>query len=346
MNSIAALTGGGCAPGLDPAMYGLTNSLHPEYKIRGIMKGWKSIVEGNPNVIDLDPTVVNNWIRSSGTSLKTSRVEKFNPDLLGLITKSFDWLDVQGIEGIVAAGGDDTLGNALYLKQNGFNIIGVPKTMDLDLRGTYSVGFQSYVQACNRAILDYIEVLKSHERVGVVEVFGRHSGFTAAEIGMVTGACYIGIPEIEIIPEDLKNRVIESFRQQGWALVVVSEAIQVDNEEEKEVKVGIDGHRILRDRDSGKFVANLIKDLTKLDTISTQYDHTFRGQMDSYDAMAGLRLGLEAAKMVRAKHWGHMIAMNGDQLEWVPLENFQGTRKIDENDYRFELVTGRNTGKF
>ncbi|MCX6808696.1 MAG: 6-phosphofructokinase [Candidatus Berkelbacteria bacterium] len=339
---IAVLTGGGCAPGLDPAIEGLVNSLSPEYGVIGIVGGWKSIRDGAPVTMDLTDAVVRGWVRNSGTSIKTSRIKPLNEKNLDQIASSYYSL---GIDGIVAAGGDDTLGNALFLKQAGFSVIGIPKTMDLDLKDTdYSVGFQSYVESCRQIVNDYIETLKSHSRVGVVEVFGRDSGFTAAELGIVTDACYIGIPEIDIDLQNLRQQVASSFYDQGWALVVVSEAVNLPGE--RDLKPGDDGHIELKEREAGKLIALMIHELTGLETKSTQLDHPFRGRIISYDAMAGFRLGLKAAEMVRQDQWGEMIAIHGEKMDAVPLENFQGTRRIDPDDYRYELVTGRNSGMF
>jgi 6-phosphofructokinase 1 len=249
-----------------------------------------------------------------------------------------------GIDGLVAAGGDDTLGNALFLKEHGFPVIGIPKTMDLDLKNTdYSVGFWSYVESARVSAIDYIETLKSHGRVGVIEVFGRDSGFTAAALGITADSCYIATPEIGININDLKNNVLNAYQANRWALVVVSEAISFDEDSEHEI--GIDGHINLSDREAGKHLAKVIQDMTGFETKATQMDHPYRGRIIAYDAFIGFRLGLKAAEMVCNQHWGSMIGIDGEKLVAIPLESFLGTRKIESDSYWYDLVVGRNTGQ-
>lgn len=338
----AILTGGGCAPGLDPAIEGFVNALSPEREVIGMQYGWKSVVEGNPEYVVLSDKTVRGWVRNSGTSIGTSRIKKITEDNIPTIRNSFQSM---GIDGLAAAGGDDTLGNALFLKEHGLPIIGIPKTMDLDLRNTdYSVGFWSYIESTLQNAKDYIETLKSHGRVGVIEVFGRYSGFTAVTLGITADACYIAIPEMEIDVTDLKDNVLRAYQDNRWALVVASEAISF--REERIHKPGIDGHINLSGRETGKYLAKTIRKMTGLETKSTQMDHPYRGRLVAYDAFIGFRLGLKAADMVRQNQWGSMISIRGENLRAVPLESFQGTRRIEPGSFWYNLVIGRNTNRF
>lgn len=345
MKKVAVLTGGGCAPGLDPFLESLTKALDKtKFKILGIRYGWEGLLASEPNSIRLTWPKVEGLSRSGGTLIGTSRANPLND---GAKTRTVvDNLQKLGVEGLVAFGGDDTLTVAAALAELGdIKIISVPKTMDLDLNTTdYSVGFWAYSEAVFRNVTPgFIETLKAHRRVGVLELFGRHSGFTVVVAGIAAGACFIAIPEQEIDLDLVAARVKEFYQRNSWALVVLGEAVKIETADQG--KIDPHGNELLFQKRIGEFFAREIEQMTGFETRAFQATHPFRGIPSAYDAMIGFRLGLKAAEMVKMGHWNKMIAVKGEELIEVPLDSFKPRRVITPGTWWWDLVEKRNQGK-
>lgn len=342
--AIGLLTGGGDAPGLNAAIVAFVrflSSKKPELKIKGIRSGWGGLVSDapSPNCIDLPAYKLDELIFTAGTILLTSRINPLEKENMIENVKNY----LKEFEGLVAIGGDNTLSVALKLSQEGFPIIGVPKTMDLDLSGTeYSLGFQSYVEATTELLQGFVVTCKSHRRVGVCEVFGRHTGFTAVEIGLATDADFIIIPEMELDLDLLVQQIVTAFRRKEHALVIVSEGLKIETADQG--KIDPFGNELLKEKRIGEFLARQIEQMTKIETRSFQASHPLRGIPFAYDAVMGLRFGQKAAEMVINDEWGKMVALLNNSIVSLPLHAFQPRRIINPSYWQWKFVQFRNQG--
>lgn len=341
---VAVLTGGGCAPGLDPFLEIFTKAMISQgYEVHGVRNGWAGLVGERAETIQLGWQEVSGLVRSGGTMLGTSRE---NPLRDGAIARRVsDNLVELEVEGLVVFGGDDTLTVASVLAELGpTKVIGVPKTMDLDLAGTdYSVGFWGYNEAVFRqAVPGFIETLKAHRRVGVLELFGRHSGFTVVAAGLAAGACFIAIPEQDLDLDLVKVRVEEFYCRNGWALVVVGEAVNIEAADKG--KIDPHNNELLYQKRIGEFFAREIEALTGLETRAFQATHPYRGVPSAFDAIFGVRLGMVAADMVSAGIWNQLIAFKNDEFTPVDLKAFKPRRVITPNSWWWQAAQMRNNG--
>ncbi len=352
--AVGVLTGGGCAPGLDPFLEGFVRRICPEgYEVKGIKYGWEGLLCGgcefvrpNPEYVVLDQSNVSGLVRSGGTIIGTSRANPFAKDFSAENEQALDQIMNMNIDGLVAAGGDDTLGVANKLHSYGIKIIGVPKTMDLDLNGTdYSVGFWAYNEAVFRnALPPFIDTLRAHHRVGVLEVFGRHSGFTAVVAGIAGGACYIGIPEIDVDIDAIAARIAETYQRERWALVVIGEGIKIEGSDV--AKLDPHANELIFQKRVGEAIAKQIEEMTGIETRAFQATHPYRGVPSAYDAVFGFRIGVKAAEMVLRKNWGKMVASQGDHLVELPLSAYKPRRVIAPGSWWYEITQARNSGQY
>lgn len=340
---VAVLTGGGCAPGLDPFLEGFTKrATNAGFTVLGIEHGWEGLLSPGPKAYQLTLDNIEGVVRCGGTLIGTSRANPFQDEESEKL--AIENLEKLGIEGLVVAGGDDTLSVAEKLLQRGINVIGVPKTMDLDLSGTdYSMGFWAYNEAVFQMLPGFIETLRAHHRVGVLELFGRHSGFTVVVAGIAGGACYIAIPEIEIDLDELFARVSESYQRNQWALVVVGEAASIETEDQG--KIDEYGNELLFQRRTGEFLARQIETATGIESRHFQATHPFRGRPCAFDALIGFRLGVKAAETIQSGEWGKMLSVRGDELVVVPISAFKPRRKITPSSWWYETTILRNQGE-
>lgn len=357
---IAILTGGGDAPGLNPAIEALVKRLENKaliaesygidgYGIFGVQYGWKGLVSETGSLIMLGHKDVDGIVRTGGTILGTSRENPLKDDPDGGLTSAQKLANIKsnlaGFECLVAMGGDDTLKVASKISQMGVNVIGVPKTMDLDLGGTdYSVGFLSYVNSVVETMCGFITTCKSHRRIGVAEIFGRYSGFTTAAIGLACGADYIAIPEMELNLRLMVETLEVVVRIKGYALVVVAEGINLDTRSKGALDAH--GHELLKDKNIGGFLADEIEQHTNIESRSYQASHPHRGEPTAYDAIIGHRFGAKAAEMVRQGEWGQMVTIKGDAISGVigtaPINAFEPRRVIEQGSDLWKLVWERN----
>lgn len=346
--SIAVLTGGGCAPGLDPFLEAFAKTMTGAgYTVLGVKYGWEGLLGKEPDTINLDWEAVEGAVRSGGTMIGTSRANPFpEEDKEEKKAKvALANLEKLKVEGLVAAGGDDTLTVASKLHERGIKVIGVPKTMDLDLSGTdYSVGFWAYNEAVFRmAVPGFIETLKAHHRVGVLELFGRHSGFTVVAAGIAGGACYIAIKEMEVDLDQVVARVNEFYQRNKWALVAVGEAVELETEDKG--KIDDHGNELLFQRRIGEFLARQIEQMTGIESRAFQATHPFRGTPSAYDSVIGFRLGLKAAEMVQAGQWGEMASVQGNEIGTASITAFKPRRVIERGSWWWQIAELRNQGK-
>src|SRR5678809_707768 len=243
---IGVLTGGGDAPGLNPAIKGLVyRGSELGLQVIGLLDGWRSLINPAPEVLPLDRETVRRWDRDGGTNLGSSRTNPFkqvneageSQDRSHEVVENLERLK---LDALVACGGEDTLGVAAGLAQKGVRVVGVPKTIDKDLAGTdYTLGFDTALRNISEVIERSRTPAGSHGWVQVVEVMGRHAGHLALWAGVAGQAYMILIPECpfryERVFQLLKDRLGEPGLSRGpsqrprYPVVVVAEGARAED---------------------------------------------------------------------------------------------------------------------
>jgi 6-phosphofructokinase 1 len=203
---VALLTGGGDCPGLNAVIRAVTRrSLDRGAEVVGVREGWRGLVEGR--FMPLGPREISGILPRGGTIVGTSRTNPFKTE--DGVEKVLANFEAERLDALVAIGGEDTLGVAARLyEERGFPVVGVPKTIDNDLSGTdYTFGFDTAVAICTEAIDRLHTTAESHNRVMVVEVMGRHSGWIAVMSGIAGGADVVLIPEQQMGRKKKENRM-------------------------------------------------------------------------------------------------------------------------------------------
>src|SRR5689334_4915026 len=262
-----------------------------------------------------------------GTILGTSRTNPYKLD--GGVDRVLDHFASARLDALVAIGGEDTLGVAARLnEERGFPVVGVPKTIDNDLSATdYTFGFDTAVFICTEAIDRLHTTAESHNRVMVVEVMGRHTGWIAVMSGIAGGADVILIPEhpisVEEACDDIRRR---HERGKDFSIVVVSEGYELEGMAD-ESDVDQFGHVRLSERGVGARLAGEIEQRTGYETRVTVLGHVQRGGSPTpRDRVLATRYGLKAADLVDEGRFGRMAALQGDSIVDVSLE--EATREL------------------
>jgi 6-phosphofructokinase 1 len=311
---IGILTGGGDCPGLNAVIRAVVRRAQSfNIEVLGLRNGWLGLVDGD--VEPLTSYSVIGILPKGGTILGTSRVNPLRT------TESRQKLlnNVQrfGLEAIIAVGGDGTLSAARDIHALGVPVVGVPKTIDNDLRGTdYTFGFDTAVNVVRDAIDRLHTTAESHHRVMVVEVMGHRVGWIAAYGGLAGGADFILIPEKPYRLEDM-CAVLESRRKRGrtFSIVVVAEGASPGGEPLPEhvgegISTGV-GYRIAQE----------ISRRLGVETRVTILGHIQRGgSPTAFDRILATRFGIRAVEMIRDGAFGQMAALQGVRIVAVPLE--------------------------
>ena len=319
------LRGGGDCPGLNPAIRGFVmKALDYGYEVWGIREGWKGLVKGIVDDAPLTVARVEEIISQGGTMLRSSRTNPYkDPAQLQAVK---DNIRKFGFDAIAALGGEDTLGVASKLWKDGINTVGIPKTMDNDLSETdYTFGFDSAVGVNTEAADRLRDTVRSHSRVGVLEVMGRHAGWVALYSGIAAGADYILLPEVPLDMEALCTQIQKAYGRKGYSLVVASEGVELPHIDESEAKLDAFGHVILGNRNVGEYIAEQIEKRTGIETRSAVTGHIQRGGPPSaFDRVLASRLGIRAAQCVHEKDFGKMVAVRGTEIVPVPIDRAVG----------------------
>jgi phosphofructokinase-like protein len=330
---IGMLTGGGDCPGLNAVIRAVARrSLDRGAEVVGIREGWRGLVEGL--VQPLGYREISGILPRGGTILGTSRTNPYKVD--GGVDRVLETFAEQRLDALVAIGGEDTLGVAARLHaEQGFPVVGVPKTIDNDLSATdYTFGFDTAVWIATEAIDRLHTTAESHNRVMVVEVMGRHTGWIAVMSGIAGGADMILIPEqpatVEQACAELRRR---HERGKDFSIVVVSEGYELTYEsgERRAVAQGVEldafGH--IRLGGVGHELGQEIESRTGYETRVTVLGHVQRGGSPTpRDRVLATRFGLKAADLVEQERWGLMAALHGDLIEEVPIE--EATRELKQ----------------
>jgi 6-phosphofructokinase 1 len=319
------LTGGGDCPGLNAVIRAVARRLHARgWEVMGVREGWRGLVESR--LAPLGPREVSGILPRGGTILGTTRTNPYKVE--NGVERVLVTFAESGLDALVAIGGEDTLGVAARLHaEQSFRVVGVPKTIDNDLSGTdYTFGFDTAVWVCTEAIDRLHTTAESHNRVMVVEVMGRHTGWIAVMSGIAGGADVILIPEhpltVEEACEEIKNRHASG---KVFSIVVVSEGYELTyaSGERRQVaqEVAADAFGHVRLGGVGHELAREIEERTGYETRVTVLGHVQRGgSPTARDRVLATRYGLKAADLVLAGSWGRMVALRGDAIVDVSLE--------------------------
>jgi ATP-dependent phosphofructokinase / diphosphate-dependent phosphofructokinase len=321
---VGVLTGGGDCPGLNAVIRAVTRrSLDRGHEVVGIRGGWKGLVEDDRQ--PLGTREISGILPRGGTIIGTTRTNPYKLD--GGVERVLANFEKAGLSALVAIGGEDTLGVAARLHaEHDFPVVGVPKTIDNDLSATdYTFGFDTAVSIATEAIDRLHTTAESHNRVMVVEVMGRHTGWIAVTSGIAGGADVILIPEqamtVEACCEELRRR---HGRGKDFSIVVVSEGYELTYETGERRPVtqdaAVDQFGHVRLGGVGAALAVEIEEQTGFETRVTVLGHVQRGGSPTpRDRVLATRYGLKAADLAHAGEFGLMAALHGDDIVAVPL---------------------------
>ena len=329
---IGVLTAGGDCPGLNAAIRGVvTRAAAAGAETIGFENGWAGLIEGRHRLIGRND--VRGIAVRGGTILGTSRLDPYvHGDGYASVRAA---VENTGVERLVVIGGDGTLRTAVRLGEEGLGIVGVPKTIDNDIGGTdVTFGFHTAVQIVTDAIDRLTTTAEAHNRVMVVEVMGRTTGWIAVYAGMAGGAEAILVPEIEYDIEDLASRLVD--RHQGghsYSIVVVAEGASAPGGEIR--TTGVDAFGFERLGGVGETVASHIEMLTGFEARSMVLGHLQRGGTPTaFDRILATRLGVGAAEAALEGRTGVMMALRGDEIVAVDLaEACRDVRALDPARY-------------
>jgi len=329
---IAILTGGGDCPGLNPAIRGVVlKAAKLGYECVGIQEGWKGMINADAKPLTVDD--VREIVGKGGTILGTSRTNPYKKE--GGVPKVLETFKKLDLHALVALGGEDTLGVAAKLfKEHKANVVGVPKTMDNDLNATdFTFGFDTAATLAMEAAERLVDTGRSHRRIMVLEVMGRHAGWVALYTAIGAGADYLCVPERPVDVKDMVAKLKAAHAKKKVALVVASEAVDIPGEK-KEEQLDEFGHMILKDRGVAERLTKIIETETKIETRSAVIGHMQRGGAPTmFDRILGTRVGVKAADLVHEGKFGHMVAQRGQDIVPVSLEAATAELKVVTKDW-------------
>jgi ATP-dependent phosphofructokinase / diphosphate-dependent phosphofructokinase len=294
------------------------------------MDGWQGLVDDR--VMELGLREVSGILPRGGTILGTTRTNPYRVE--GGVERVLRNFGAHQLDALVAVGGEDTLGVASSLSQeHDFPVVGVPKTIDNDLSATdYTFGFDTAVSICTEAIDRLHTTAESHNRVMVVEVMGRYTGWIAMMSGIAGGADVILIPEHPLTVEETCAELESRHRRKDFSIIVVSEGytLRFESGEERVVlsELATDEFGHVRLGGVGVELAKEIEERTGFETRTTVLGHVQRGgSPTARDRVLATRFGLHAAELVHQSRFGRMAALRGDEIIDVPLADAVAERK-------------------
>jgi phosphofructokinase-like protein len=328
------LTAGGDCPGLNAVIRAVTRRcLSDRHEVVGLLRGYLGLAERN--YLPLDMRAVSGILPLGGTILSTSSFDPFRePEgvekvLAAIAEDSFD--------AIVAIGGEHTMSITQRLwEEHRVPVVGVPKTIDNDVRCTdYTFGFDTAVQLATDAIDRLHTTAQSHDRVMVIEVMGRNTGWIAVFSGIAGGADAILVPELELTVEEICD-AINTRHERGklFSIVVVAEGAELAfaSGERRQVRASMetDQYGYPRLGGIGQALGTEIEARTGFETRVTTLGHVQRGGTPTAtDRVLATRYGVKAADLVTENHFGEMTSLRGREMTSVPLSEVKGIKQID-----------------
>lgn len=326
---IGVLTGGGDAPGLNPAIKGLVyRASEHNIDVTGLYYGWRGLLSPPMDVLPLDRATVRRWDRDGGTNLGSSRTNPFkvateSGERVDKSKEVVENVDKLGLAAIVACGGEDTLGVAARLSALGIPVVGIPKTIDKDLAGTdYTLGFDTALRNVTEIIERSRTPAGSHGWVQIIEVMGRHAGHLALWAGVAGQADLVLIPEhpfrYEKVFAHLRTRlgdtkfVPRNDHRPRYSVIVVAEGAQAEDGEIVTLDDRHDAFGHARLGGIGEVLARRIAAETPYETRSVMLGHPQRGgQPTSVDRIMGMMFGARAADAVANGDFGKLVSARG-----------------------------------
>ena len=307
------------------------------YEVTGILRGWKGLLSPESDSVQkLSVDDVRYILEEGGTILKSSRTNPYKNE--GDAEKVVNNLKEFGIDALVAIGGDDTLGVAKRLHDDfGVQVVGCPKTIDNDLSATDTTfGYDTAVSIATESIDRIRTTARSHERIIVVEIMGRHAGWITWGAGVAGAANITLIPEVEPDLDQIEN-LFKKRAEKGekWGIVAVSEGVTL-SEEYITQNTERDEFGHVRLGGIGETLAGEIKERTGIDTRHVVLGHLQRGGTPTaFDRILSTRYGLRAAEAVKNGEWGQMVALRGNEIVTVSLdEATEEIKTVPDNLYR------------
>jgi len=375
---IGILTGGGDVPGLNPAIRAVTvRALREGYKVIGLRRGWAGIldvvrdekVDNSDNYQVLSEEVVNRAGRTGGTFLHTSRTrpsaikkssvpthlqDKYSAetnDLTPEVLKNLDWM---GIDYLIPIGGDDTLSYAVRLYQEGVKVIAIPKTMDNDVPGTdYCIGFSTCVTRTIQLTNNLRTIAGSHERIMVLEVFGRYAGFTAMLPTMAGAANRCVIPEYKFNIDRLAELLVydRNRNPSKYAVVLVSEGAVFEGEEMVFQDKTTDAYGHAKLGGIGDMVSAGLAELTgkynngkTVNIINQKLGYMVRGgDPDAIDSIVPMAYGNLAVDLILRGEYARMVALRSGRYDSVPIDTVIAYKKTVDVERFYDTERYRPT---
>jgi 6-phosphofructokinase 1 len=318
---IGVLTGGGDCPGLNAVIRAIVRHgvEHLGHEFVGYRDGWHGPLEDDAGPLGVPQ--VRGILPRGGTILGTSRTNPFK--LEDGPRRIVENLEVAGVDGLIAIGGEDTLGAAVRLQEeHGVRVVGVPKTIDNDLSATdYTFGFDTAVNIAMEAIDRLHTTADSHHRVLIVEVMGRHAGWIAFHAGLAGGANVILIPEKPFDLDQVCELVGKRLEARFAPIVVVSEGAEPVGGMPEAENQSVDAFGHVRLGGIAHWLEHEIESRTGKETRATVLGHVQRGGTPTgFDRVLATRFGLHAIGAAHDGEWGTMAALRGTEIELVPLK--------------------------
>ncbi len=362
---IGILTGGGDVPGLNPCIKAVVNrAIDAGHTVLGLRRGWAGLLNYNPDdkatakrwLYPLDKQVVRTVDRTGGSFLHSSRI---HPDRVkGFDVPEFlreaDWrpesdeskdftphvlknLEHLGVDVLIPIGGDDTLAYGYRLHTENFPVVAIPKTMDNDVYGTdYCIGFSTAVTCSVNSIHSFRTNVGSHERIGIVEFFGRNSGETSLIAAYLADVDRAIISEVPFDPEKLGDllRQDKEANPSHYAMMTISEGARIAGEnfvQYTQTEAG-DQKQV---NNIGAITNSLLKKITGLDTMYLQVAYLMRsGAPDSIDLMVGFNFANMAMDLIQENKFGRMVALRDGKYTDVPINILsEGVKRVDVAEF-------------
>lgn len=363
---IAILTGGGDVPGLNPAIRAVTLRANREgYDVLGIRRGWGGLVDVVPDpaadnsgaVVELTNAVVRTAGRTGGTFLHSSRTrpshlpkeyvpehlrDRYDAEINDITPEVLRNLDFLGVDTLIAIGGDDTLSYAHRLHTEGANVVAIPKTMDNDVPGTdYCIGFSTCVTRTIELTHRLRTSAGSHERILVIEVFGRYAGYTALVPAMAGASDRCVIPEHPFDIDHLTRLLVEDRARNPsrYSVVLVSEGAVMTGQDDmvfSEEETDQYGHKKLGG--IGDRVSKAIRDLSPkyndgrhINTTSQRLGYLVRsGDPDALDSIVPMAFGNLALDLIEGGRSGLLVCVKDGVYGAVPIDVvFDSAKTVD-----------------
>ena len=326
--NVGILSGGGDAPGTNAVIRAVVRKGVREYNDRflGIRDGWRGLLEGNYLSLDLERT--RGILPLGGSILGFSRTNPFKHEKG--VEKVLANSRKAGLDALIVIGGDDTLGVAHRMGAFGLNCVGVPKTIDNDLSGTdYTFGFNTAVSIATETLDRLHSTAEAHHRVMILEVMGRYTGWIAIGAGIAGGADAILIPEKPFSVEEICTYIkCRKERGRNFSLVVVAEGAKPEGGKEILYGQKVDEFGNVRFGGVGYWLGKEIEKSLEIETRVVVLGHVQRGGTpNSFDRILATRFGINAIDLVHQKEYGKMVALAGNKILPVKLEEVVGNRK-------------------